>query len=82
MLAVFAGMPVILPAVALDRRRLVISAGVQAVHWLSSRAVAPATCGHAMEVPDIFADAVSDLCPAEVISDPGAKMSTHGPWLL
>jgi len=46
------------------------------------RAAAPATCGHAMEVPLMEAVLLSSLWPTDVICEPGAKMSTHAPMLL
>jgi hypothetical protein len=43
------------------------------------RAATPATCGEAIEVPEIVLVAVSLVRHAEVILEPGAKMSTHVP---
>ena len=52
------------------------------VGWSARRsAAAPDTCGHAIDVPDMIAVAVSDETPAASTDDPGAKMSTHGPTL-
>ncbi len=42
-------------------------------------AAAPATCGAAIDVPLIVFVAVSLVCQAEVMLDPGAKMSRHVP---
>ena len=42
-------------------------------------AATPATCGEAIEVPEIVFVAVLDLCHAEVIDDPGAKISRQLP---
>jgi hypothetical protein len=43
------------------------------------RADAPATCGHAIEVPLSVLVAESLRCPADRILEPGAKMSMHFP---
>ena len=48
------------------------------VCWRTS-AAAPATCGAAIDVPLIVFVAVSLVCQAEVMLDPGAKMSRHVP---
>lgn len=45
----------------------------------SSNAAAPATWGHAMEVPEMVLDAVSDHFQAEVMSLPGANISKQDP---
>jgi len=45
----------------------------------NKRAAAPATCGHAMEVPLIVACPVLLLWPADVILDPGPNMSKQLP---
>jgi len=54
--------------------------------WLgfdcSRSATAPATCGHAIDVPDILVDPVFDPAEADLIEDPGAKMLLHRPKLL
>jgi hypothetical protein len=42
-------------------------------------AATPATCGDAMDVPDICAVAVLLEIPAEMIEEPGAKISTQAP---
>ena len=47
----------------------------------SSSAAAPATCGEAIEVPEIVFVALDEVCQAEVIAEPGAKMSTQVPQL-
>jgi Asp/Glu/hydantoin racemase len=47
----------------------------------SSSAAAPATCGEAIDVPEIVAVDVVELLQAEVIALPGAKMSTQLPQL-
>jgi hypothetical protein len=43
------------------------------------RAARPATCGAAIDVPDIVAIAVVEEIPAETMPDPGANMSRHAP---
>ena len=43
------------------------------------RAARPATCGEAIDVPDIVADDADPLIPAEVIEEPGAQRSTQLP---
>eukprot|EP00966_Prymnesium_polylepis_P169503 3919163-Prymnesium_polylepis.1 len=55
--------------------------------WVASRsgrrerscATAPATCGHAIEVPEIVLDTVSWHVHAERMLLPGASTSTHEP---
>ena len=46
-----------------------------------NRAATPATCGVAIEVPEIVFVAVSLVFQDEVMLEPGAKMSTHVPKL-
>jgi len=45
-------------------------------------AAAPETCGQAMEVPDLLVPPVSVFAEADLMLDPGAKISTQGPKLL
>jgi len=45
----------------------------------SSNAAAPATCGQAMEVPEIVLVAVSEVDQDEVMEVPGAQMSKQEP---
>jgi hypothetical protein len=47
-----------------------------------SWAAAPATCGAAIDVPDLEVAAVSDVWLAATMLEPGAKMSTHGPTCI
>jgi len=42
-------------------------------------AAAPETCGHAMEVPLLVDEEVSELIPADKTLLPGAQISTHEP---
>jgi hypothetical protein len=42
-------------------------------------AATPATCGDAIDVPDIRAVAAVPEIPADVMELPGAKISTHAP---
>jgi hypothetical protein len=65
--------------VAADRMRSATWLGVRSGSFCNMSATAPATCGHAIDVPLILALALSDETPAEVIEDPGAKMSRHDP---
>lgn len=50
--------------------------GVRSGFWPRMMATAPVTWGAAWLVPDSTADAVLEAMPAEVMSEPGAKMST------
>ena len=47
----------------------------------SSSAAAPATCGVAIEVPDMVASPVSLAYEADTIAAPGANAATHAPML-
>jgi len=68
--------------VATSRTRSATWLGVRFGSCCNNNATAPATCGHAIDVPLIIALLVSDDTAAEVIDDPGAKMSRQVPWLL
>ena len=46
---------------------------------LSAKAAIPATCGEAIDVPEIVLVALFDVCQADVMFEPGAKTSTHEP---
>src|SRR5690625_2910040 len=59
-----------------------MSAGAASGEPSRSRAAAPATCGAAMDVPLMVSSAVSPPIQAEVMSEPGAWMSTHEPTLV
>lgn len=74
-----AGSELILPCLAPEVMRFVISAGVACGVLVSTRATTPATCGQAMEVPLMVAEAVSLALPADLMLEPGAKMSTQVP---
>lgn len=60
---------------------------IRSTTWLGVRfgsccrisAAAPATWGHAIDVPLIVLLALSDDTPADVIEDPGAKISRQDP---
>jgi hypothetical protein len=67
--------------VAAARRRVEIVAGVAFGSALSTSATTPATCGEAIDVPDITVAAVVEVCESEVIPEPGAKMSRQVPKL-
>ena len=54
----------------------------EAVGFVSrNNAATPATCGEAIDVPEIVLVAVSLVLHADVMLLPGAKMSTHVPKL-
>jgi len=65
--------------VALESRRFATASGVRFGSPCNSNAAAPATWGHAIDVPCIRALALSLLCPAEMMLTPGAKMSRQRP---
>jgi len=65
--------------VAANRRCSATWLGDRVGFCARSSAAAPATWGHAMDVPLIVALAVSDEIPADVIVEPGAKMSRQDP---
>ena len=44
-----------------------------------NKAATPATCGDAIEVPEIVFTAISLVIQADVMPEPGAKMSTQVP---
>ena len=68
-------------AVALLKSAFRTVAGEAAVLVARYKAATPATWGEAIEVPLMVLIAVVEVCQAEVIDDPGAKMSTHDPKL-
>mmetsp|Transcript_59126 Transcript_59126/g.183578 ORF Transcript_59126/g.183578 Transcript_59126/m.183578 type:complete len:261 (-) Transcript_59126:721-1503(-) len=72
----------ILPLLALASMVCSTCAGERVESSASSSATPPATCGHAMEVPLMDAEAVSLLLWADVMEEPGAKMSMQLPKLL
>jgi hypothetical protein len=47
----------------------------------NANAATPATCGAAIDVPDIERVALSEVCPADTMLEPGAKTSKHEPKL-
>ena len=49
------------------------------VLFCKNSTAAPATKGTAWDVPERYSVALSDLCAADRMSDPGAQMSTHLP---
>ena len=57
---------------------ITVLTGALGVSWRMSAAT-PATCGEAIEVPEIVFFAVLDVCQAEVMDEPGAKMSRQLP---
>jgi hypothetical protein len=54
-------------------------AGVRVGAMPNMFATTPATCGAAIDVPDMLEVAVGLVIPAEMMCIPGAKMSTHEP---
>src|SRR6266508_1394473 len=73
--------PPTLPSVALATRPSRTCCGVSLGWAASHRAAPPATCGLAIDVPLMVLVAVSPVAQADVMPDPGAKMSTQGPQL-
>ena len=69
------------PLVALLTSESRTCCGVKVGFWASTRAAAPATCGVAIDVPLMVFVAVSLVHHAEVIEEPGAKMSRQVPML-
>lgn len=69
-------------AVATCSKRSATWLGVRFGSCWSNSAAAPATCGQAIDVPLMVALPVSDDTAADVIDEPGAKMSRQDPWLL
>ena len=67
------------PVVAVLIKALLMSAGeLKGLTW-SRRAIAPAACGAAIEVPLLKVVAKSSPFHNDSIPTPGAKISTHGP---
>ena len=46
---------------------------------LNASEATPATCGAAIDVPEIVFVAEVEVCHADVMFEPGAKISTHEP---
>jgi len=80
-LTVSAGRPEIASRVARHVSAAATSSGEKFGCFARRSAAAPATCGHAIDVPDLVPVDVSESVVAAVIDDPGAWMSTHDPWL-
>jgi hypothetical protein len=78
-LAVSAGSPLTASLVEKQRSASVILSGPIVGLIALSCAATPATCGVAIEVPEMVLVAVSELLQAAVIDLPGACMSTHRP---
>ena len=62
----------ILPVVAAHFRTVVTSLLCRVLSIARSCATAPATWGHAMEVPDMYIRAVSEDAEAALMEEPGA----------
>ena len=70
--------PVTTPRVASADKRLATCAGL--IDELpTASAATPATCGAAMDVPDIITVEVGEEIPVEMMELPGAKISTQPP---
>ena len=82
LLGVPIGTPEILFGVAAAIIAKVTSAGVYDGYDCKILAATPATCGDAIDVPDMIAVGLFAEIPAEVIETPGAITSTHFPRLL
>lgn len=70
---------VTLPAVAAVVMRDITSVTLRVGFADKTSAATPATCGEAIEVPEIVLIDVVDRYQAEVMFVPGAKMSRHVP---
>jgi hypothetical protein len=70
---------VMIPVVALVAIAEANCAGVKAPFNCSMSAAKPATCGLAIDVPEMVLVAVVDPNHAEIIDTPGANTSTHDP---
>ena len=71
--------PVTTPAVAVDVIHDATPDTESDEFALSAKDAIPATCGEAIDVPEIVLVALFDVCQADVIFEPGAKTSTHEP---
>ncbi len=69
----------ILPGVAAALRPAHTAAGLSVGCVASHRAAAPATCGVAIDVPEMVLVAVSLVFHDDVMFSPGAKMSVQVP---
>jgi hypothetical protein len=81
LLAVPAGRPVMSPVAALFFKAASICAVVVPILFSRYNAATPATCGLAMDVPEIVLMALLLVIHADVIELPGAKISTTEPKL-
>jgi hypothetical protein len=75
-----AGKPIIVPNL-LAAKKILSQTCAGLSNWWNCRwsAAAPATCGAAIDVPDLMLVAVSFVFEADRMRTPGAKRSTHGP---
>jgi hypothetical protein len=71
--------PLMTPLIARHLRASVAWSAVKDVCSVRSCARPPATCGHAIEVPDMVVMESSAAAEAAVMPEPGAHMSTHVP---
>ncbi len=70
---------VTLSGVATFNMRCAIWSGVASGSICNHKAAAPATCGAAIDVPDIVRVELDEVMPAERMLTPGANKSTHDP---
>ena len=69
------------PAVAIASTRSLTAVALSVGAAPSSRAQMPATCGHAIDVPQSATARVREPIHADTMFTPGANTSTHGPKL-
>jgi len=69
------------PEVAVDVIQVATRLTERVLSALSAKAAMPATCGEAIDVPEIVLVAVVEVDQAEVMFEPGANTSTHEPKL-
>ena len=79
-LTVLEGRPLMVSGVAKHSRDVVTWPGPKFGRSARICAATPATCGHAMLVPEIVVVSESEPIHAAVMAEPGAWMSTHVPW--
>jgi len=77
---VLPGKPEISSAVERQTMAVDTSAGVRSGYIARICEATPETCGQAIDVPEMVLICESERTHAAVIWEPGAWMSTHGPW--
>lgn len=73
------GRPVITPRVLVHLRTFAVSSAARLWRIVLMRAIAPETCGVAIEVPERATLPVSEVTAAASTLLPGARISTHAP---